>query len=217
MNNSTNKRKAESIQTSKKSYEIGKSDTKSNSNQSKTESNPEKLDQETDIIATINPKDTQLSDSKIIMEANEKKFKPKLKQAKLEFFNIKVESKNPVRIFEEPPKGKEIRIYSWNVNGIRAVIDKGYFDFFIKQEDPDILCLNETKINLETLEKTKIDKLYKEKYLSFWNCSEEKNGYSGVCILSKYKPIRVTNGMRIEKHDGEGSYFFFNLRKNDHN
>jgi hypothetical protein len=129
---------------------------------------------------------------------------PKFRQAKLEFFNIKVESKTPALSLENLEKGRIIKIYSWNVNGIRATIDKGYFDNFIKQENPDILCLNETKINQETLEKQKIDKIYKETYASYWNCSEEKNGYSGVCIFTKFKPIKVKNGMGIEKHDGEG-------------
>ena len=157
---------------------------------------------EMNIINTVK----KVSNTKVETKSNDKS-KPKLKQGKLEFFNIKVGSSTSSKIFERPEKGKTIKIYSWNVNGIRSIIEKGFFEYFIKEEDPDILCLNETKINLENLEKMKINKLYKDKYLSYWNCAEEKNGYSGVCIFTKFEPIKVTHGMKIDKHDGEGKSF----------
>ena len=89
-----------------------------------------------------------------------------------------------------------IKITSWNVNGIRAAIKKGFMDFF-NENDSDIYCLQETKaspnqVNMET-----------PGYVQFWN-SAEKKGYSGTVIITKTKPIHVENGIGIEKHDNEG-------------
>lgn len=78
-----------------------------------------------------------------------------------------------------------IKLYSWNVNGIRAVIKKGEFQKFIKNYQPDILCLQETKANQEQVE---IDLPGYEEY---WN-SAEKKGYSGTAIFTKIKPIEVS-------------------------
>lgn len=80
-----------------------------------------------------------------------------------------------------------IKIYSWNVNGIRAVLKKDKFYPFIKQEQPDILCLQETKAQQGQAE---IDLPGYEEY---WN-SAEKKGYSGTAIFSKTKPKSVING-----------------------
>jgi exodeoxyribonuclease-3 len=80
-----------------------------------------------------------------------------------------------------------IKIYSWNVNGIRAVIKKGLFEPFIKSAQPDILCLQETKAKEGQVE------LQLEGYSRFWY-SAEKPGYSGTAIFSKIKPISVING-----------------------
>jgi exodeoxyribonuclease-3 len=78
-------------------------------------------------------------------------------------------------------------LYSWNVNGIRAVINKGEFQKFIKKYNPDILCLQETKAQKEQVE---IDL---PGYHEAWN-SAEKKGYSGTAIFSKAKPIEVMDG-----------------------
>ena len=80
-----------------------------------------------------------------------------------------------------------MKFYSWNVNGIRAVVKKGTFQKFIKDHDPDILCLQETKAEKGQAE---IDL---PNYLEYWN-SAEKKGYSGTAIFSKTEPLRVTNG-----------------------
>ena len=80
-----------------------------------------------------------------------------------------------------------MKIYSWNVNGIRAVWNKGMFQKFIEQEQPDILCLQETKAQPEQSEVVLPD--YKE----FWH-SAVKKGYSGVAIFSKLEPLQVVNG-----------------------
>ena len=89
------------------------------------------------------------------------------------------------------------KIISWNVNGIRAIQKKG-FDDFIKQENPDIICLQETKAHPDQVNIGLDD--YKYKY---WN-SAQKKGYSGTAIFSKIKPIEVEYDLNIDKHDNEG-------------
>lgn len=80
-----------------------------------------------------------------------------------------------------------MKIYSWNVNGIRAVVNKGLFKPFVDKHQPDILCLQETKAQQG---QAIIDI---EGYEEYWN-SAEKKGYSGTAIFSKIKPISVING-----------------------
>lgn len=80
-----------------------------------------------------------------------------------------------------------MKLYSWNVNGIRAVVRKELFKPFIDKEQPDILCLQETKAQQGQAE---IDL---KEYEEYWN-SAQKAGYSGTAIFSKTKPISVTNG-----------------------
>ena len=92
---------------------------------------------------------------------------------------------------------KITKIISWNVNGIRAVQKKG-FDHFIKQENPDIICIQETKAHPDQVNIGLDD--YKYKY---WN-SAQKKGYSGTAIFSKIKPIEVEYNLNIDKHDNEG-------------
>jgi exodeoxyribonuclease III len=80
-----------------------------------------------------------------------------------------------------------MRLYSWNVNGIRAVVNKGLFQSFIKAKKPDVLCLQETKAERGQIE---IDL---PEYHEYWN-SAVKKGYSGTAIFSKEKPLSVVNG-----------------------
>ena len=89
-----------------------------------------------------------------------------------------------------------MKLISWNVNGIRACLTKGFADFF-KHEDADIFCLQETKCQPEQIE------LEFEGYKSYWN-SAEKKGYSGTAIFTKKEPINVTYGIGKEEHDKEG-------------
>ena len=89
-----------------------------------------------------------------------------------------------------------MKLISWNVNGIRACLTKGFANFF-KEIDADIFCLQETKCQPEQIE------LDFEGYTSYWN-SAEKKGYSGTAIFTKKKPIKVTYGIGIEEHDKEG-------------
>jgi exodeoxyribonuclease-3 len=81
----------------------------------------------------------------------------------------------------------DMKIYSWNVNGIRAVHRKGLFLSFLQQHQPDILCLQETKAERGQIEIDLPD------YHEYWN-SAVKKGYSGTAIFSKEEPIAVTNG-----------------------
>ena len=92
---------------------------------------------------------------------------------------------------------KTIKFISWNVNGIRAVLNKGFLDF-VNEYDPDVLCIQETKAHPSQVE-LELDQ-YPYKY---WN-SAEKKGYSGTAIFSKIKPIEAIYGMNIDKHDNEG-------------
>lgn len=80
-----------------------------------------------------------------------------------------------------------IKIYSWNVNGIRAVHNKGLFKPFVEQHQPDIICLQETKAQQGQSE---VDL---PEYEEYWN-SADKKGYSGTAIFTKTKPLKVING-----------------------
>ena len=77
-----------------------------------------------------------------------------------------------------------MKLISWNVNGIRACVNKGFIDFF-KQMEADLFCIQETKCQPEQIE------LNFEGYQSFWN-SAEKKGYSGTAVFTKKRPISVT-------------------------
>ena len=89
-----------------------------------------------------------------------------------------------------------MKMVSWNVNGLRACVTKGFVDIFNKL-DADIFCLQETK-----LQEGQID-LPLEGYYQYWNCAEKK-GYSGTAIFTKKEPLAVTNGIGIDEHNTEG-------------
>lgn len=89
-----------------------------------------------------------------------------------------------------------MKLISWNVNGIRACMDKGFMDFF-KEADADIFCLQETKLQAGQIE------MPLEGYHQYWNYAEKK-GYSGTALFTKQEPVSVTYGMGIEEHDHEG-------------
>lgn len=92
-----------------------------------------------------------------------------------------------------------MNIISWNVNGIRAITKKDFFDD-VKKMDPDILCLQETKAQDAEVEKTLAEMTGYNRYYN----SAEKKGYSGTAILSKVKPISIVNDMGVAEHDNEG-------------
>jgi exodeoxyribonuclease III len=93
---------------------------------------------------------------------------------------------------------RRMKLISWNVNGIRAVLKKGFSDF-VESEAPDIVCLQETKA---TPEQVVVPQALAE-YTAFWNMAEKK-GYSGTVIFTKKKPMAVTFGIGVADHDREG-------------
>lgn len=95
---------------------------------------------------------------------------------------------------------KTLRLLSWNVNGIRAIHKKGFVDWAL-MENPDILCLQETKAHPEQLPRELISI---DNYESFFSHSKIKKGYSGVAVYTKIKPQEVRDGFGIPKFDDEG-------------
>lgn len=88
------------------------------------------------------------------------------------------------------------KLISWNVNGLRACVDKGFLDFF-KEIDADIFCLQETKLQEGQIT------LDLPGYFQYWNYAEKK-GYFGTAIFTKEKPLSIFYGLGVEKHDHEG-------------
>ena len=88
------------------------------------------------------------------------------------------------------------KLISWNVNGLRSCMGKGFMDFF-DSVDADIFCLQEIKLSEGQIEWNK------ENYYSYWNY-DEKKGYSGTAVFSKEKPLSVKYGIGIDEHDHEG-------------
>lgn len=91
-----------------------------------------------------------------------------------------------------------VKIVSWNVNGIRAVIRKEQFHPFVTIHSPDVICLQETKAKPEQVSLDLPSHPYQ-----YWNCAEQK-GYSGTAILSNTEPLAVRCDMGVERHDREG-------------
>lgn len=89
-----------------------------------------------------------------------------------------------------------MKLISWNVNGIRACVGKGFMDFF-REVDADIFCIQESKMQAGQLE------LDMPGYYQYWNYAEKK-GYSGTAIFTKKEPVAVVNGIGIPEHDMEG-------------
>lgn len=90
-----------------------------------------------------------------------------------------------------------MKLISWNVNGLRAVLRKKFLDY-LATEAPDILCLQETKATPDDVEQ-----LWPNTYTTYWN-SAQKKGYSGTAIFTLHKPLSVTQGIAIDEHDREG-------------
>lgn len=89
-----------------------------------------------------------------------------------------------------------MKCISWNVNGIRACVQKGFMDFY-QEADADIFCIQETKMQEGQLE------LETPGYFQYWNYAERK-GYSGTAVFTKKEPLSFTCGIGIEEHDKEG-------------
>ncbi|MCI8880178.1 MAG: exodeoxyribonuclease III [Clostridiaceae bacterium] len=88
-----------------------------------------------------------------------------------------------------------MKLVSWNVNGLRACVGKGFFEF-LSAENPDMMCLQETKLQPEQAPQV-------DGYREYW-CSAEKKGYSGTALFTKSEPLSVSFGLGIEEHDHEG-------------
>ena len=89
-----------------------------------------------------------------------------------------------------------MKLISWNVNGLRACMDKGFMDFF-KEMDADVFCLQETKLQAGQIE------MDLPGYYQYWNYAEKK-GYSGTAMFTKKEPLNVTYGIGVEEHYHEG-------------
>ncbi len=90
-----------------------------------------------------------------------------------------------------------MKLVSWNVNGLRAVLRKNFLTF-LESENPDVLCLQETKALPE-----EVESVWPGEYRAFWNPAERK-GYSGTLVLTRREPVRVWNGIGKTEHDQEG-------------
>ena len=88
-----------------------------------------------------------------------------------------------------------IKLISWNVNGIRSIVKKGFKDF-VRKEKPEVICLQETKGKVEGI-------LKEEGYEEYWN-NGVKKGYSGTAVFVSSKPLNVNYGLGLEEHDKEG-------------
>lgn len=98
-----------------------------------------------------------------------------------------------------------MKLISWNVNGIRACVQKGFLDFF-KEVDADMFCIQESKVQGGQIE------LALEGYHQYWSYAEKK-GYSGTAIFTKIEPINVSYGIGIEEHDKEGRVITLEFEK----
>lgn len=98
-----------------------------------------------------------------------------------------------------------MKLISWNVNGIRACVQKGFCDFF-NEVDADIFCIQESKLQAGQIE------LNFEGYEQYWNYAVKK-GYSGTAVFTKIKPINVTYGIGINEHDQEGRVITLEFEK----
>eukprot|EP00347_Sterkiella_histriomuscorum_P009598 403340594 len=149
----------------------------------------------------------------------------KAEQKQLDFFIKKQNGKDIVNdkneeikkevqqnLYGDASQEEPLKIWHWNVNGIRAVLKSGKFQEFCEKAQPHILCLNETKIDVDALAKENI-KLQIAKWFpidtQYWNCCIVKKGYAGTAILinKNYKgskPTKVEYGIGISKHDKEG-------------
>lgn len=102
-----------------------------------------------------------------------------------------------------------MKLISWNVNGLRAVVNKGFKEFF-KEINADIFCIQETKMQEAQLDENILEIF--EGYNAYWN-SAEKKGYSGTAIFTKQKPLNVTYGIGKEEHDKEGRVITLEFEK----
>jgi exodeoxyribonuclease III len=90
-----------------------------------------------------------------------------------------------------------MKLISWNVNGLRSVLRKNFLEY-LAEEQPDILCLQETRAD-----PNEVEQLWPATYTTFWNCAQKK-GYAGTAIFARNRPIQVSCGIGVAAHDSEG-------------
>lgn len=90
-----------------------------------------------------------------------------------------------------------MKLISWNVNGLRAVLRKNFLEY-LDAEKPDVLCLQETKCGPDDVEQ-----LWPASYTTYWHTAQKK-GYAGTALFTRTRPLGVTQGLGLAKHDGEG-------------
>jgi exodeoxyribonuclease-3 len=88
-------------------------------------------------------------------------------------------------------------LISWNVNGLRAVLKKNFLEY-LDQEQPDVLCLQETKASPD-----QVEQLWPASYTTYWNVAQKK-GYSGTALFTRRRPLKVRHGIGHDEHDNEG-------------
>lgn len=98
-----------------------------------------------------------------------------------------------------------MKLISWNVNGLRSILQKGFLDF-VQKSKPDILCLQETRTNPEEAG------LNLPSHRQYWNPAE-RAGYSGTAVFTKIEPLSFSRGMAVPKHDGEGRMLALEFKK----
>ena len=82
-------------------------------------------------------------------------------------------------------KDDKVSIWLWNINGINAVLTKNSLQKFLDEEDPDVICFNETKIDEVKLNEVRIQDYIPLRYIQYWNCCTSKKGYSGTAVFTK--------------------------------
>jgi exodeoxyribonuclease-3 len=90
-----------------------------------------------------------------------------------------------------------VKLVSWNVNGLRAILRKNFLDY-LEDEQPDVLCLQETKASPD-----QVEQLWPAHYTTYWNAAEKK-GYSGTAIFTRQRPLEIHTGIGLAAHDREG-------------
>jgi len=106
----------------------------------------------------------------------------------------------------------KVNIYCWNINGINARINDGKLKEFFRDANPDIICINETKTDIDKIDKS-FQQHIPEEYEQYWNSCKIKKGYSGVAIYTKIAPISVRQDIGVEEHDQEGRVLTLEFEK----
>ncbi|CDW88041.1 exodeoxyribonuclease iii family protein [Stylonychia lemnae] len=108
------------------------------------------------------------------------------------------------KALEQDQPQSQLKIWHWNINGLGAGVLKGHLLRFLENHQPDILCLNETKTDYQSILEKGIHEKLPLHYEQYWNCSKARRGYSGTGILTRIKPLNVKYDIDVQHHDQEG-------------